>query len=108
MDEPHAGLPRSLRRLLRFAERHGHRPLGHDHLGRTVAAARTPKRLPAATRLTVAPRGRAGEAPVPGAPLPPVSVQRGVTRAPPPAPVVVPEPTPVPPSPVGSGPVAAR
>src|SRR4051812_16808448 len=86
MDEPHAGLPRSLRRLLRFAERHGHRPLGHDHLGRTVAAARTPKLLPAATRLAVERGGRAAAPLSAQQPLPSIPVQRVVTRPPPPTP----------------------
>ena len=68
-DDRAAGLPRPVRRLLRFAELRDGRSRRRPQIGVRVAAARAPKLLADATRLVPSARPPAPEAPVPGRPL---------------------------------------
>lgn len=68
-DDPAGGLPRPVRRLLRFAEVHDTRSRRRPQIGLRVAAARAPKLLADATRLVPAARPPTPGAAVPGRPL---------------------------------------
>ena len=67
-DDRADGLPRSMRRLLRFAERRAGRSRGRPQIGFSVAAARAPKLLADATRLAPSARPPALDASVPSRP----------------------------------------
>src|SRR4051794_26382520 len=68
-DDRDGGLPRPVRRLLRFAELRDGRAHTRPQIGIRVAAARAPKLLADATRLVPSARPPVPEAAVPGRPL---------------------------------------